>query len=79
MSPAALRAGNRIITFKVASIRATIVADMLRVITRPDHVIVEGKIGNEKQKHAHPRLIRVTALGVERHLRLPDSTQSVIL
>ena len=79
MSLAALRAGNRIITFKVAAIRTTIVAKMPRVMTRPEHVTVGAKMGNEKQRHTHPSIVRVAALGVKRHIRLPNSIQPIIL
>ena len=76
MSPLALRAGYRIITFKVASIRTTVVANMPRVTK--EQAALGAKMEIEEQKHTHPGIVRVAALAVKRHDQLPNSAQSII-
>ena len=77
MSPLALRAGYRIITFKVASFRTTVVANMPRVTKAPEQATLGAKMEIEEQKHGHLSIVRVAALAVKRHDQLPNSAQSI--
>ena len=76
MSPLALRGGYRIITFKVASFRTTVVANMPRVTK--EQATLGAKMEIEEQKHTHPGIVRVTALAAKRHDQLPNSPRSII-